>query len=170
MLGHSIVSLFAWAAGHHPPLRATAIVVGIFMLEDATTVLLAMQPEDGALSIPLALLSPYGGIILTDLSLHGIGWLSAKLPVIARYLSPHPTAATRSWLDGRAYKVVVISRLLPWLRLPTYTACGFLGTNLRQFVLAVDVAAAQRFAGRRRRTYALWRRQKQLMLMYPLND
>jgi membrane protein DedA with SNARE-associated domain len=46
----------------------------------------------------------------------------------------------RAWLDGRVFKVVLISRFLPGLRLPTYTTCGFVGANLRQFTLAVVIA------------------------------
>jgi membrane protein DedA with SNARE-associated domain len=35
---------------------------------------------------------------------------------------------------------VLVSRFLPGLRLPTYTTCGFLGADLRQFTLAAVVA------------------------------
>ena len=38
------------------------------------------------------------------------------------------------------FKAVLISRFLPGLRLPTYTTCGFVGANLRQFALAVVIA------------------------------
>jgi membrane protein DedA with SNARE-associated domain len=103
-------------------------------------VLAAMQAEDGGLSVPLALASLYVGIILGDLGLYGLGRLSAKIPLVARYLPPHRTAAGRAWLDGRVFKVVLISRFLPGLRLPTYTTCGFVGANLRQFTLAVVIA------------------------------
>ena len=46
----------------------------------------------------------------------------------------------RAWLDGRVFKVVLISRFLPGLRLPTYTTCGFVNADLRQFTLAVVIA------------------------------
>ena len=139
MLGNSIVSLLAWA-GHQPLLQATAIVLGTFILEDAATVLAAMQADEGKLSAALALAALYVGIILGDLGLYGLGRLSAKLPMIARYLPPHRTEAIRGWLQGRVFKVVLASRFLPGLRLPTYTTCGFVGANLRQFVLAVVIA------------------------------
>jgi membrane protein DedA with SNARE-associated domain len=139
MLGNSIVSLLAWA-GHQPLLQATAIVLGTFILEDAATVLAATQADEGRLSAALALAALYVGIILGDLGLYGLGRLSAKLPMIARYLPPHRTEAIRGWLHGRVFKVVLASRFLPGLRLPTYTTCGFVGANLRQFALAVVIA------------------------------
>lgn len=46
----------------------------------------------------------------------------------------------RAWLDGRVFQVVFISRFLPGARLPTYTACGFLGANWRRFALAAIIA------------------------------
>ena len=48
------------------------------------------------------------------------------------------------------FRVVLASRFLPGLRLPTYTTCGFVGADLRQFALAVvdrhhmlDIAAVR---------------------------
>jgi membrane protein DedA with SNARE-associated domain len=139
MPGNSIAVLLAWA-GHQPLLQATAIVLGTFVLEDAATVLAAMQVDEGKLPASLALAALYAGIILGDLGLYGLGRLSAKLPMIARYLPPHRTEAIRAWLQGRVFKVVLASRFLPGLRLPTYTTCGFVGADLRQFACAVVIA------------------------------
>jgi membrane protein DedA with SNARE-associated domain len=140
MPGNSVVSLFAWAGQHHPLLQALAVIIGTFILEDAATVIAAMQADDGKLPTSLALLALYVGIILGDLGLYGLGWLSARVPIIARWLPPHRTAGIREWLHGRVFNVVLISRFLPGMRLPTYTTCGFVGANLRQFATAVVMA------------------------------
>ncbi len=139
MLGNSIASLLAWA-GHHPLLQATAIVLGTFILEDAATVLAAMQASEGSLSAALALASLYVGIALGDVGLYGLGWLAARLPPVARLLPPRRSEVIRAWLDGRVFRVVLVSRFLPGMRLPTYTTCGFVGADLRQFALAVVIA------------------------------
>jgi membrane protein DedA with SNARE-associated domain len=140
MVGGWIASLLA-LAGHSPPLvQAATIVLATFVLEDAATVLAAMQAEQGKISIGLALGSLYVGIVLGDLGLYGLGWLSARVRWIARLLPPHRKEAIRAWLDGHVFKVVLVSRFLPGLRLPTYTTCGFLGADLRQFTLAAVVA------------------------------
>ena len=138
MLGHWIASLLA--AGHTPLFQGVAIIVATFVLEDAATVLAAMQAEQGNISIGLALGSLYLGIVLGDLGLYGLGWLSARAPWVARLLPPHRQEAIRAWLSGRVFKVVFVSRFLPGLRLPTYTTCGFLGADLRKFTLAAVVA------------------------------
>ena len=87
MLGNSIASLLAWA-GHHPLLQATAIVLGTFILEDAATVIAAIQTADGSLSGPLALASLYVGIAVGDLGLYGLGWLAARFPPVTRFIPP----------------------------------------------------------------------------------
>lgn len=138
MLGNWIASLLT--AGHSPAFQAGAIILATFVLEDAATVLAAMQAEQGGISIGLALGSLFVGIVLGDLWLYGMGWLSARLRWVQRLLPPHRQETVRAWLNGRVFKVVFVSRFLPGLRLPTYTTCGFLGADLRQFTLAAVVA------------------------------
>ena len=139
MVGGWVASLLA-LAGHSPLLQAITIVLATFVLEDAATVMAAMQAEQGEISVGLAVASLYVGIVLGDLGLYGLGWLSARMSWIARLLPPHRKEAINAWLKGRVFKVVLISRFLPGLRLPTYTTCGFLGADLRQFTLAAVIA------------------------------
>jgi membrane protein DedA with SNARE-associated domain len=141
MLASSINSLLA-LAGHSVWFQAAAIIIGTFILEDAATVAAAMQVEDGGLSMGLALISLYIGIVLGDLGLYGLGRLAAHIPWVARQLPPRRQETIRAWIAGRIFKVVLVSRFLPGLRLPTYTTCGFVGADLRQFTLAAILATA----------------------------
>jgi membrane protein DedA with SNARE-associated domain len=141
MLASSIASLLA-VAGHSYGFQAGAIIIGTFILEDAATVVAAMQAEQGVLPIPLALAALYAGIVLGDLGLYGLGRLSAHIAWLVRLLPPHRTEAVRSFIAGRVFRIVLISRFLPGLRLPTYTTCGFVGADLRQFALAAVVATS----------------------------
>lgn len=139
MLDLSVRALLVFAI-HHPVLQAGAIVFATFILEDAATVLAAMQAQSGALSIPLALGALYVGIVLGDLGLYGLGWLAARLAPVRRLLPPRRTETVRAWLEGKVFRVVLISRFLPGVRLPTYTTCGYLGADLRAFTLATALA------------------------------
>ncbi len=127
-------------AGHKAWLQAVVIVLGTFVLEDAATVLAAMQAQSGQLRIEVALAALYAGIVLGDLGLYGLGALSSRVPMVARWVPPGRMRQGRAWLDGRVFRVVFISRFIPGARLPTYTACGFLHANLRRFALAAVVA------------------------------
>ena len=112
MFGVSVGPLLDFA-GRHPAVQSGAIILATFILEDAATVLAAMQAAAGAVSIRLALGSLYVGIVLGDLGLYGLGWLAALVPWIHRLLPPQRKAVVRAWLQGRVFKVVLVSRFLP---------------------------------------------------------
>ena len=141
MLGTDLATWLAMA-GHQPLLQAVAIILATFVLEDAATVLAAMQAASGSVSIGVALGALYMGIVLGDLGLYGLGRAAAYMPFIARRLPQRRVAVVQGWLAGRVFRVVLISRFLPGLRLPTYTTCGFLAADLRQFTLAAVIATS----------------------------
>ncbi len=132
-------ALFGFA-GHSAALQAAIIILGTFVLEDAATVLAAMQAATGAVSLPLALGSLYAGIVLGDLGLYGLGAVSGRFRLLSRWIPPARKREGREWLGDRVFQVVFISRFIPGARLPTYTACGFLHASLRRFALAAIVA------------------------------
>jgi membrane protein DedA with SNARE-associated domain len=134
------VSQLLRLAGQHKLLQAIAIVLGTFILEDAATVLAAMQAETGLVPIWLALIALYIGIVVGDLGLYGLGRLASRVRWARRWVPPARFRAGQDWLHGRVFRVVLVSRFLPGMRLPTYTACGFLGADLRRFALAAIVA------------------------------
>jgi membrane protein DedA with SNARE-associated domain len=137
--GFSLPGFLQWA-GTSPLPQAAAIVLGTFILEDAATVLAAMRVDEGGMPAALALGALYVGVVLGDLGLYGLGRLSARIGWIARWAPPERSRALAGWLRGRVFRVVLIARFLPGMRLPAYTACGFLSADLRQFALAAIVA------------------------------
>jgi len=139
MVGNSL-ALFLKAAGANQLLQGLAIILGTFVLEDAATILAAMQEDEGGIPIWLALISLYAGAVLGDLALHGLGRLSARIGWIAAFIPPDRSRALGAWLRPRVFKVVLVSRFLPGTRFPAYTVCGFLRADLRQFTLAAIVA------------------------------
>lgn len=122
--------------------QAGAILLGTFVLEDAATVAAAMRAREGGIPIPLALAALYVGIVLGDLGLYGLGRLSARIGWVARRLPPRRTEGLRDWVGARVFRVVFVSRFIPGMRLPTYTACGYLRADLKRFALAAVVATS----------------------------
>ncbi len=139
MLAGSLTSLLT-LAGHSVVFQACAIIVGTFILEDAATVAAAMQVDDGKIPLWIALGALYAGIVLGDVGLYGLGRLSAQVPWIARRVLPHRHDSLREWIGSRIFKVVLVSRFVPGLRLPTYTTCGFVRANFKKFFAAAVVA------------------------------
>ena len=134
--------IIAWlrAASEQPLIQGLAIVLGTFVLEDAATVVAAIEAQAGTVPLPVALGSLYLGIVLGDIGLYGLGALAARVRWARRWIPPARVGQGRAWLSGRVFKVVFASRFLPGTRLPVYTACGFLGADIKQFALAAIVA------------------------------
>lgn len=141
MFSLSVSGLFK-AAGTHPLLQAIAIVLGTFVLEDAATVLAAMQVQDGKISWVVALAALYVGIVLGDLGLYGLGRLAAVLPVARRLLPDKRRLHGQAWIEKRVFRVVFISRFIPGARLPTYTTCGYLKASFSRFAVAAILATS----------------------------
>jgi membrane protein DedA with SNARE-associated domain len=139
MLTAEFSEYFASAAGSKP-LQAATIVAGTFILEDAATLLAAMQVAAGSVSLPLALGALYAGIVLGDLGLYGLGALSARNRWARRLVPPRRQDIGHDWVQSRVIPLVLISRFVPGLRLPTYTTLGFLRAPVGQFALAAVAA------------------------------
>jgi membrane protein DedA with SNARE-associated domain len=84
----------------------------------------------------VALVSLYAGIVLGDIGLYGLGRLAAMVPWAKRLIPPERLARGQAMLNPHVVKVVFVSRFLPGARLPTYTACGYVGVDFRRFALA----------------------------------
>lgn len=110
-------------------------MLGTFVLEDAATVLAALDVQVGQVELAVGLGALYVGIVLGDIGLYGLGYLAARVPWARRFVPPERYRAGREWLDAHLVRTVFVSRFLPGARLPTYTACGFLGADLRRFIL-----------------------------------
>ncbi len=128
------------AATGSKPLQAATIILGTFILEDAATLLAAMQVATGGLSLPLALASLYAGIVLGDLGLYGLGLLSASNAWARRLVPQRRRDLGHDWVSQRILPLVLVSRFVPGLRLPTYTTLGFLRAPLLKFAAAAILA------------------------------
>lgn len=125
-----------------PWVVALAIILGTFVLEDATTVVCALAAADGRVDPLLALVSLFVGIALGDMGLFAIGRLAARHSWARRVIAMEKVRTVQSWMDSQLVSAVISTRFLPGARLPTYTACGFLGLSFRRFALAVIVGTS----------------------------
>ncbi|BAT19617.1 MULTISPECIES: DedA family protein [Asaia] len=120
--------------------KGLAVIIGTFILEDATTMIAAMAVDDGRLSVALALVSLYIGVAVGDLGLYGLGAVGAKWPPARRWLTMPRHDKGRSWFHRNVVRTVVISRFIPGARLPLYTACGFFRAPFGAFAASAVVA------------------------------
>ncbi|RFD20431.1 hypothetical protein DY926_06130 [Komagataeibacter melaceti] len=135
----SLMSVLA-AAGASPFVQAMAIIIGTFILEDAATIMTAMQVRTGHVDIMVALVALYIGIIVGDMGLYGMGRLGALWPPARRWITLPGGAREGKWFDRNVFRIVFISRFIPGARLPLYTACGFFHARFGLFCVAAVLA------------------------------
>ena len=123
----------------HAYLIPLGIIAGTFILEDATTMFVGILAADGSIGIPLSLVSLYLGIILGDFWLYWMGYAAANHKWARWFVNHERYEPIRSWLEERFEGAVFSSRFVPGMRLPTYTAAGFLQLPFRRFVPPVVI-------------------------------
>jgi len=163
------MSLNDWlaAAGSNPAWQILAIILGTFILEDATTIAAAVLVADGDLALGTALTGLYSGVILGDLGLYTLGRIAGSHPRSELLVKHRRLAPFRQWLESQLMLTVFAVRFVPGLRLPTYTASGFFRMPFGKFALTVVLAttiwtsilffASYMFGALTARTLGVWR-------------
>lgn len=125
---------------------ALALALTTLLVEDLAIAAGAALAARGSLSWELALLAVGGGIALGDLGLYTLGMAARRLPFLRRRYVPR-APALRDQLSSRLPSAVLLARVIPGLRLVTYTASGFLRVSLPAFSLWVLIAVSAWTAG-----------------------
>ncbi len=138
-------ALLAWfqaalAGMAAPAVIALVLALTTLLLEDlaiAAGVALATQ---GVISWELSLAAVGGGIALGDLGLYAMGLGATRVPWLRRrYVGDRSTWA-REQIMRRLPSAVLLARVVPGLRLVTYTACGFVRVPIVPFTAWVMLA------------------------------
>jgi membrane protein DedA with SNARE-associated domain len=123
-----------------PAVIALVLALTTLLLEDlaiAAGVALATQ---GAISWELSLLAVAGGIALGDIGLYYLGRAATRVPWLKRRYVGEKSLWAREQLVRRLPSVVLLARVIPGLRLATYTACGFVQVPSLHFLAWVGLA------------------------------
>jgi membrane protein DedA with SNARE-associated domain len=123
-----------------PWVIAVVLALTTLLLEDlaiAAGVALATQ---GVISWGLSLAAVGGGIAAGDLGLYATGLAATRVPWLRRRYVGERSLWAREQLQRRLPSAVLIARVIPGLRLVTYTASGFLRVPLLPFAAWVVLA------------------------------
>lgn len=130
-----------------PGAIALALALTTLLLEDlaiAAGVALATQ---GAISWTLSLGAVGGGIAAGDVGLYALGLAATRVPALKRRFVGAPSERARGLIERRLPSAVLLARVIPGLRLGTYSACGFVRVPLLPFAAWVAVAVTLWTAG-----------------------
>ena len=125
-----------------PGVIALVLALTTLLVEDlaiAAGVALATQ---GAISWGLSLGAVGGGIAIGDLGLYGLGLAATRVPWLQRRYLGAKTVWARDKMVQRLGSAVLVARVVPGLRLLTYTACGFVRVPLLPFTAWVLLAVS----------------------------
>lgn len=111
-----------------------AIILCAFLIEDITTVVVGVLAADGVISVPMAIIFIYIGIIIGDTTLYSLGWLARTHPRLARYIEHDFTYPFRSWLENNYSFKVFSGHFVPGLRFTTFVASGFFRFPLSKYI------------------------------------
>lgn len=111
-----------------PWLIALALAATTLLFEDLAIAFGVALAAQGVISWPLSALSVGAGIALGDLGLYALGLGATRVRWLARWdpTRSDRSAGVRQRLARGLGSAVLVARVVPGLRLLTYTACGFL--------------------------------------------
>jgi membrane protein DedA with SNARE-associated domain len=125
-----------------PGVIALVLALTTLLLEDlaiAAGVALATQ---GLIGWGLSLAAVGGGIAAGDIGLYGLGLLATRVPWLRQRYVGDKSRWARGQIVQRLGSAVLLARVIPGLRLATYTACGFVRVPLAPFMAWVLLAVA----------------------------
>jgi membrane protein DedA with SNARE-associated domain len=121
--------------------EAAALFALTFLSEDAAVPSAAVMVASGVLSWELGFAACFLGIWLGDLWLYGMA-RALGAPFVTRFHIAPAVQRSQAWFEKRGSLVLVVSRFVPGLRLPSYLAAGAMCFSLRTFTIVTGLATA----------------------------
>jgi membrane protein DedA with SNARE-associated domain len=115
-------------------LLSLVIILCASVLEDLTIIVVGVLAADGIISVPIAFLSIYLGIILGDSLLYALGAFARSHPRLAHYIDHDFTAPFRTWLGNRYAFNIFSGHFIPGFRFTSYVASGFFRYPLSAYI------------------------------------
>lgn len=123
-----------------PVVLALVLALTTLLVEDLAIAAGVSLAAQGLISWELSIAAVSGGIALGDVGLYFMGLGATRLPWLKRRFGGARSDWARGSIEQRLGSAVLLARVIPGLRLATYTACGFVRVPLLPF--ACWVAAA----------------------------
>ena len=125
-----------------PALIAAVLALTTLLLEDVAIAAGVALAAQGAISWGLSVAAVGGGIALGDLGLYALGLGATRVDWLRRRYIGDKSLWLRQKITHRLLSAVLLARVIPGLRLATYTACGFVRVPFLPFAAWVLVAVA----------------------------
>ena len=125
-----------------PGVIALVLALTTLLVEDLAIAVGVALATQGAISWELSLAAVGGGIALGDLGLYGLGLAATRVPWLRRRYIGEKSEWARGQIVRRLSSAVLVARVVPGLRLLTYTTSGFVRVPLLPFAAWVLLAVS----------------------------
>lgn len=123
-----------------------ALCVLTFVTEDGACIAAGAAAAYGQISLGAAIGACFAGIVIGDVGLYWAGRLFGRRllgnRITRRFVSETFLIKAARWLEERGPSVILSSRFIAGLRLPTYLAAGIFRASFPRFLVYFAVAAA----------------------------
>jgi membrane protein DedA with SNARE-associated domain len=134
-----------------PAAQAVSLGLATWVQEDVPTVTAALLAAAGRLAWQTGFIGCFLGIWIGDVLLYlaarTFGRPMLRYAWTRRWAPTESVARSERWFAERGTWLLITSRFVPGLRLPTYLAAGFLGLPFPRFVAMTGILAAVWTAG-----------------------
>lgn len=125
-----------------PSVIALVLALTTLLLEDVAIAAGVALATQGLISWPLSLAAVGGGIALGDLGLYALGLGATRIPWLKRRYVGDKSDWARAQIRQRLSSAVLLARVIPGLRLLTYTTSGFVRVPFWPFTAWVLLAVS----------------------------
>jgi membrane protein DedA with SNARE-associated domain len=125
-----------------PALIAMVLALTTLLLEDVAIAAGVALATQGVIGWGLSVAAVGGGIALGDVGLYALGLGATRVAWLRRRYVGDKSSWVREKITHRLVSAVLLARVIPGLRLATYTACGFVRVPFLPFAVWVAVAVA----------------------------
>jgi hypothetical protein len=123
-----------------PAVIALVLALTTLLLEDVAIAAGVALATQGAISWGWSVTAVGGGIALGDIGLYALGLGATRMSWLRRRYIGDKSLWLREKITHRLVSAVLLARVIPGLRLATYTACGFVRVPFLPFALWVSIA------------------------------
>ncbi len=116
-----------------PWVIVVVLVLTTFLLEDVAIAAGVALAVHGSISWGLSFAAVAGGIALGDIGLYGLGIAATRVPWLKRRYVGEKADWGRAQLQRRLSSAILLARVIPGLRLVTYTVAGFVRVPFMPF-------------------------------------
>ncbi|MCI0389897.1 MAG: alpha/beta fold hydrolase [Acidobacteria bacterium] len=122
------------------------IAIATLVSEDLTCICAGVMAAQGRIDFSLVLFACFLGIFVGDMLLFLTGRYLGR-PAVGRaplrwFIRAEDVEMSSAWFSRKGGVVILVSRFVPGMRLPTYFASGLLRTSFWRFALYFSLAAA----------------------------